>query len=146
MLPLALCGLTYLRIVYFGGPQVTTITFESSSSVTGTFKAPPPIDLQATSRLRSGGTKSVVIMYDTRPPTARTSTSVGDKEYWSLAAYLNWKFACGRGYDFLYYQEINIAIKAVDGVKGGMREGNGGVFKQQITCYMNRKVGRATPW
>lgn len=93
-------------------------------------------------QLRARSSDTVVIMYDTRAPRMSAEDS---NEYWSHAAYLNWKFACSRGYDFRYYQEINIAIKEAS-VKGFSQEGNGGIFKQQLTCYMDRRVGRATPW
>lgn len=119
-----------LSFRYFGrvGTDVEVVVEEMSARKLG--------------KLRSRSSDTVVIMYDTRPPRLSAEDS---KEYWSHAAFLNWKFACSRGYDFRYYQEINIAIKG-DSVKGFSQEGNGGIFKQQLTCYMNRQVGRATPW
>lgn len=103
-----------------GGPSrsATKVTYES-----------PPMK-----------SKTVVIMYDTRPPSLHNA----DNEYWSHAAYLNWLFACGRGYDFRYYLETNIAQK--ERPRGFLEEGNQGVFKSQMTCYLDKKIGRSTPW
>lgn len=138
-----LCFLAFFRVALLGvAPGQMKVTYELSSSITGRLYS-PSFHARAVSVQEERGSDTVVIMYDTRPPTPRSRKSSKQNEYWSLAAYLNWRFACSRGYDFLYYLEINIAMKEV---KPDVQEGNSGVFKQQVTCYMDRKVGRATPW
>lgn len=138
------CFLAFVRVALLGvAAEQMKVTYELSSSVTGQLNV-PSLHARAVSAHKELGSDTVVIMYDTRPPTPRSQKShTRQNEYWSHAAYLNWRFACSRGYDFIYYLEINIAIKVV---KPDVQEGNSGVFKQQVTCYMDRKVGRATPW
>ncbi|KAJ8611963.1 hypothetical protein CTAYLR_004413 [Chrysophaeum taylorii] len=154
------CSLFSLRsvvgVVFPSRHTAVSVVFESSSSVAGNFRSSDEIKLPSgSSRLRassgsssssSSSSNTVVIMYDTRPPTPRDSLNKdGENEYWSHAAYLNWLFACNRGYDFRYYLEVNIEQKA-EKPRGFLQEGNSGIFKSQLTCYLNRNIGRSTPW
>ena len=84
-----------------------------------------------------------LIMYDTRRPYLDDEWAMSN-QYWTAAAYLNGLYACGAGYDFIYYVEVDRKID-VDKTMT-LNEGWGGASKTQVACYLDGTVGRSPPW